>query len=82
MPEALHEWGGEREFNIWVKANCGLSCPSAGGILVPQPWMKPTSLSLEDGFFTTGPPGKSHVKFFLKSLFCKLSILPKQEGNA
>ena len=22
MPEALHEWGGEREFNIWVKANC------------------------------------------------------------
>lgn len=22
MPEALHEWGGERGFNVWVRANC------------------------------------------------------------
>ena len=60
----------------------GLSCPSACGILVPHPWMEPTSPALEDVFLTTGPPGKSQVKFLFKSLFCKLSILPKQEGNS
>ena len=27
--------------------------------LVPQPGIKPTSLALEGGFLTTGPPGKS-----------------------
>ena len=34
-----------------------LSCPMADGILVPQPGLKPTSLALEGGFLTTGPPG-------------------------
>ena len=28
------------------------------GILVPPPWIKPTSSALEGTFFTTGPPGK------------------------
>ena len=38
-----------------------LSCPAACGIiLVPRPGIEPTSPALEGGFFTTGPPGKSH----------------------
>ena len=36
----------------------GLSCPAACGILVPRPWIEPTSPALEAGFLTTGPPGK------------------------
>ena len=40
-----------------------LSCPVACGILVPRPGIKPTSLSLEGGLFTTGLPGKSQVDF-------------------
>ena len=36
-----------------------LSCPSARGILVPQPGIEPASLALEGWFLTTGPPGKS-----------------------
>ena len=42
-----------------VVAARGLSCPTACGILVPQPGMEPMSPALEGGFFTTGPPGKS-----------------------
>ena len=38
---------------------CGLSCPAARGILVPQPGIEPESPALEGRFFTTGPPGKS-----------------------
>ena len=34
-----------------------LSCPKACGILFPRPGIE--SPSLEGGFFTTGPPGKS-----------------------
>ena len=34
----------------------GLSCPTAGGILVPGSWIKPVWAG---GFLTTGPPGKS-----------------------
>ena len=37
-------------------AVCGLSCPC--GILAPQPGIKPKFPALEDGFLTTGPPGK------------------------
>ena len=37
----------------------GLSCPTACGILVPQPGIEPGSPALEGGFLTTGPPGKS-----------------------
>ena len=36
----------------------GLSCLAACGILVPRPWIEPTSPALEAGFLTTGPPGK------------------------
>ena len=32
--------------------------PLACGILIPEPGIKPTSPALEDGFLTTGPPGK------------------------
>ena len=37
----------------------GLSCPAACGILAPQPGIQSASPALEDGFLTTGPPGKS-----------------------
>ena len=37
----------------------GLSCPVACGILVPRPGIEPLSPSLEGGFLTSGPPGKS-----------------------
>ena len=42
-----------------IVATCGLSCPKASGILVPQPGMRRATLALQSGFFTTGPPGKS-----------------------
>ena len=42
-----------------VVVACGLCCPLACGILVPQPGIEPRSPALEGGFFTTGPPGKS-----------------------
>ena len=38
---------------------CGLSCPTACGILVPGPGLEPASPALEGGFSSTGPPGKS-----------------------
>ena len=44
-----------------VAVVCGLSCPWAYGSLVPQPGIQPMSPALEDGFLTTGPPGKSHI---------------------
>ena len=40
-------------------AACGLSCPAACEILVPQPGMEPMSPALKGGFLTTGPPKKS-----------------------
>ena len=45
----------------------GLSCPTACGILVPQPGIEPTSPALEGRFFTTGSPGKSLSLSLLKS---------------
>ena len=44
----------------------GLSCPTACGILAPQPGIKPMSPALEGGFLTSGPPGKSLLIAFLK----------------
>ena len=44
----------------------GLRCPTACGILVPQPGVGPTSLALEGEFLTTRPPGKSQPCFVLK----------------
>ena len=37
----------------------GLSCPETCGILVSWPGIEPVCPTLESGFFTTGPPGKS-----------------------
>ena len=37
---------------------CGLHCPLAYEILVPQPGIKPLSPALEGRFSTIGPPGK------------------------
>ena len=36
----------------------GLGGPTACGILVPGPGLKPVSLEWASGFLTTGPPGK------------------------
>ena len=47
---------------------CGLSCPSACGILVPRPGIEPMSPALEGGFLTTAPPGKPFIQI-LKSTF-------------
>ena len=46
-----------------VVAMHGLSCPTACGILVPQPGIKPASSALEGRFLTTGSPRKSHPPF-------------------
>ena len=56
----------------------GLSCPTACGILVPRPRIKPASPALEGGFFTTGPPGKSpHEEILIRvALRHTLRILP------
>ena len=42
-------------------SSCGPwgSCPVTCGNLVPQLEIKSMSAALEDGFLTTGPPGKS-----------------------
>ena len=50
-------WAPERVGS--VVARHGLSCPVACGILVPRPGIEPAFPALEDGFLTTGPPGKS-----------------------
>ena len=42
----------------------GLSCFVACGILVPGPGVEPASPALQDGFLTTGPPGKSQLVTF------------------
>ena len=44
---------------VSVVAAHRLSCPSAGGILVSRPGIKPMSPALAGGFLTTGLPGKS-----------------------
>ena len=38
----------------------GLSCPIACGTIVPRPEIEPASPALENGFLSTGPPGKAH----------------------
>ena len=49
-----------------------LSCPSACGILVPQPGIEPTSLAFGGGLLTTGPPGKSQVLLLQIMLLCRI----------
>ena len=60
---------GQQHAGSLVEA-CGLSCPAACGILAPRPGIEPASPALEGGFFTTGPPGKSHLN--LKCTSCSL----------
>ena len=45
----------------------GLSCPTACGILVPWPGIEPKFPALEGRFLTSGPPGKFHYGWCLKS---------------
>ena len=45
---------------------CGLSCPTACGILVPRPGIEPTQPALEGRFLTTGTLWKSHREFHYK----------------
>ena len=47
-----------------VAAVCGLSCPVACGILVPQPGIEPGSPALQGRFLTTGPLLKSLVLYY------------------
>ena len=42
----------------------GFSCSLACGILVPQAGIEPVFPTLEGGFLTTGPPGKTPIKFY------------------
>ena len=49
---------------------CGLGCPTACGLLVPQPGIKPVFPALEGRFLTTGPPRNSLKSLFLK-IICK-----------
>ena len=44
----------------------GLSFLVACGILVPEPGIEVSSPALEDGFLTTGPPGKFLI-FYIKT---------------
>ena len=69
-------------FSLWtpehvgfVGAARGSSCPAACGILVPRSGIDFTSLILEGGFFTTGPPGKSPSTLFLPSTKCPVTSL-------
>ena len=54
--------------NFSLVVTPGLSCPSACGILVPQPGIEPASSALQGGFLTTGSPGKSQHRFPLEAL--------------
>ena len=49
-------WGLQSKPGLVVAA-CGVSCPTACGILVPQPGIEPGSPVLEDRFLITGPLG-------------------------
>ena len=42
----------------WVTAAQGPRCPTACGILVPRPGIKPEPTALESRFLTPRPPGK------------------------
>ena len=70
---------GTRAFWLWsagsVVAAHGLSCPTACGILVPRPGIKPMSPTLEGGFSTTGPPRKSPLVLFNLSVEQWLTVV-------
>ena len=52
---------------------CRLSCPVAGGVLVPHPGITSRFSVLDDGFLTTGSPGKS--SFSLCLIFSSLVLM-------
>ena len=50
-------------YSVWTLVVASrFSCPKACGILVSHPGIEPVSPELEDGFITTGLPGKSLLK--------------------
>ena len=53
-------WAPEHVGSVVVV--CWLSCPTAGGIVVPWLGIEPVSPALEGRLFITGPPGKSQSK--------------------
>ena len=53
-------------------AEYGLSCPTAGGVLVPQLGIEPAFPALQGGFLTTGPQGEFPKPLF--SFICLLSL--------
>ena len=52
-------WGMDLRALGSIITACRFSCPMACSILVPQPGIELTSLTLEGGLSTLGPPGKS-----------------------
>ena len=58
--QALLSRGFPREY--WI----GLSFPSPGDL--PNPGIRPTSLALAGGFFTTEPPGKQNQLYVYEKL--------------
>ena len=52
-----------------------LSCPTASGILVPRPGIRPESPALAGGFLTTGPPRKSPSKEIEAKSLSKLQLV-------
>ena len=65
--DSLVEARGLRSPGASVVVAHGLSCSVACGIVVLQPGIQPESPTFQDGFSTTGSPGKS--PFFMSRLF-------------
>ena len=61
---------GTQALQLWLACSVvvahGLSCPAACGILVSRQGIEPASPTLEGGFLTTGPPGKSPCCFIIR----------------
>ena len=66
-------WAPERVGSLVVARR--LSCPTACGILVPWPGIEPASTALQDGFLTTGPPGKPLELIFIYGVRVQLYSL-------
>ena len=65
--DSLVEARGLRSPRASVVVARGLSCSVACGILVLQPGIEPSSPAFQDGFSSTGSPGKS--LFLMSRLF-------------
>ena len=59
---------GHVDLLLWCRDSlvvvCGLSCPTACGILVPGPGIEAMSPALQGGFLSTGSAGKSLHRLF------------------